>query len=106
MQLKCEGGWRRDSRAGWAWGLGALTFSLSHDRKGTFAILGRGHLGVRGGGARGLSCSSHVRGGDVAVVVQDDRLLYSGLTCTLHSPHTACLENAPTRAGRKLSQCS
>lgn len=70
VQLKSEGQWRRDSRAELALGDGALTFGLSHNRKGTFAIFGRGHLRVLGGGARGLSCSSHVRGGDVAVVTR------------------------------------
>jgi hypothetical protein len=38
------------------------TFSLSHDRKTNFAVLGRGHLGVLGGGSRGLSCSGHTLG--------------------------------------------
>ena len=78
--------------------MGALTFGLGYDRKGTFAVLGRGHLRVLGGGARSLSCSSHVRGGDVAVVDKDDRLWYSGLNSHF-TLHTKCLENAPTRAG-------
>jgi hypothetical protein len=44
------------------WGTGRLTFSLSSNRKSAFAVFGGGHLGVLGGGARGLSCSRHVRG--------------------------------------------
>ena len=85
MQLK--GGDSSDASGGQRLVLGALTFTLSHDRKGTFAILGRGHIRVLGGGARGLGCSSHVRGGDVAVVDKDDLLWYSGLSShfTLHT---------------------
>jgi len=41
-------------------GVGRIrTFGLSHDRKTTFGILGRGHLGVLGGGPRSLGCSGH-----------------------------------------------
>ena len=84
--------------------MGALTFGLSHDRKGTFAILGGGHLRVRGGGARSLSCSSHVRGGDVAVEGRDDRP--GGTRAYVHTSlsHTTCLEKAPARAAVKQPQ--
>jgi hypothetical protein len=85
--------------------MGALTFGLSHDRKGTFAILGGGHLRILGGGARGLSCSSHVRGGDVAVVTRTISCWYSGLSSHF-TLHTTCLEKAPTRAVVKQSQYS
>ena len=56
-----KGSGDRAGGLGLCWAMEQLTFSLSHDRKGTFAIFGRGHLRIRGGGARGLSCSSHVR---------------------------------------------
>lgn len=41
---------------------GIRTFSLSHDGKTTFGVLGGGHLGVLGGGSRSLSCSGHPLG--------------------------------------------
>lgn len=43
-------------------GEGIHTFSLGHERKTSFGVLGRGHLGILGGGPRSLSCSCHTAG--------------------------------------------
>jgi len=41
---------------------GIHTFSLGDGRKRCFAVLGRGHLGGRGGGSSGLGCGCHTLG--------------------------------------------
>lgn len=79
------------------------TFGLSHSRKTTFGVLGRGHLGVLGGGSRSLSCSGHSLDGDVAVVIRSRSIgSLVVLGPTLHFPHATGLSTTSTA---RASEC-